>query len=700
MKLFKSSTIFFVLTISLLSLQGNVFAQKESKLRDEYIFSQPENPMHIRPYSTTLYVSGTHGVYTLRGDEILNIGNKNSILDFEVSPIGNTFAIVDKTNKNGKTKGFIYSSQTNDRKEYTFDVKVYGNPTSVVYSSDSRSIIFATEKGVYIFDTKKFKPSGEIKGIGFTPSKMFMSPNGMMLVAVDGQNATICNFETKKVRKNIDAEVNISDISFSPNSKLMAILTTDGLLSIYDTRTLEVRTMIDDLGDGIACDFNDSGKYIAVITSPSEIELINIVRTSDRHTYSVDDINMTDLSFLSDSNSNPLLSFTAPFAIKAKRIFDMEPYYSQLISESVDTKMNEWLKMQPGESMEEYQNRVNEGSVAKQRRLFEDAISTELAGDLLSMSEISLGNYDRNNGVLAIEFSNLPTILLPVAESDLGAFTSANDLVIDEVQYGILPDDSFELIYAKFLNKNDNKTYVYDNLDRKPMEMMNSDANFVSLDIIRQQQMEEIALQELRQKIVDEAKHNNIISDHTTISLDSRVIPDYDGDGNKILTYIVNVTYQVDPEFSVVEDFAPGKYHVDESGAASSMLKIVKEAFEGEMKQYLKPGKKLKINLLGSADASPILRGIPYDGSYGNFENEPVSIDGVLTPITVTPQTGIKTNPQLALLRASGVKDYITKNVNIPNDMNVEYNYSVAVSKDKGGEYRRITAEFIFPDAF
>ncbi len=700
MKKFKLSLTRVFLGLFLITLPTSVFAQRESTLREEYSFQQPSTPIRIRPYSTALYVSGLKDVNTMRGDNLITLNKNKIIVDFEISPLGNSFAIIEKSIKNNSTKASIYSTIDTDKKSHSFDIKEYGNPKSIIYSPNARNIILSTDKGIFIFETNKFKLIDKITDLNFTPDNMYMSPNGFFLVGVKGSKATIYNYETKKIRKTIDTEVNISDIDFSPNSSLMAVLTTDGLLSIYDTRTLEVRTMIDDLGEGLACDFNANGKYIAVETSPSEIELINVVRTSDRKTYDLPIEGSQDISFLSDSNSNTILAYTAPFALKAKRIFDLEPYYTQLVSETVEMKMNEWLKMQPGESMEDYQKRVNDVSVAKQRRLFEDSISTELAGDLISMSEISLGNYDRNNGVLAVEFSNLPTILLPVAESDLGAFTSAKDLSVQEAQYGLLPDDSFELIYAKFLNRNDNKTYIYDNIDRKPMEMITSDANFVSLDVIRQQQMEEIALQELKRKIVEEAKHNNVISDHTNISLDSRVVPEFDADGNKILTYIMKITYQVEPEFSAIEDFAPGKYHVEESGAASSMMKIVKEALDGEMKQYLKPGKKLKINLYGSADASPILRGIPYDGSYGDFENEPVMIDGVLTPISVTKQTGIKTNPQLALLRASGVKEFINKNVSIPADMNVDYNYSVAVSKDKGGEYRRITAEFIFPDAF
>ena len=686
--------------LSVIMSAPTAYALRETTMEKEYTFPHTENPLHIETYSTAIYTSGSQSVNTTMGHILADIGSKNSIIDFEVSPAGNTFAIIKKNLKKGDRQAQIYSLSQEKSVLHNFETSKYGMPTSLCFSPDARLIYLATDTGIYIFETRKYKLIGRIDAVGITPDKMAVSPNSYYLALIKDKDIVVYNLENKNIRKRIDAEVKVNDLVFSGNSELMAVLTSDGLLSIYDTRTFDVRTMIDDLGEGIACSFNDNGKYIAIAVNPEEIEVINLMRTSDRKEYRLPQTGMTDLTFLNDAGNNTLLAYSADHSVNARRMHDLEPFYSRLVSESVEGKINDWLKMQPGETMEDYQNRVNESTLASQRRLFEDEISTQLAGDMMAMSEISLGNYDRTNGLLAVEFTNLPAILLPVAETDLASFSSGADLVVEEAQYGLLPDDSFELIYARFLNKNDNKTYIYDNIDRRPMEMMTSDADFVSLDILRQQQMEEIALQEIKTKVMEDAKHNNVISDHTNIAIDSRVQPDYDAEGNRILNYIVRVEYDVEPGFSATEDFGPGKYHVSESGAASSMLKIVKEAFEGDMKQYLKPGKRLKITLSGTADATPILRGISYDGSYGNFEEEPIRVDGVLAPLTVTTKTGITTNPQLALLRAAGVRDFLQKNLQLPEGMNAEYEFIVGVSQDKGSEHRRISAEFLFPDAF
>lgn len=229
---------------------------------------------------------------------------------------------------------------------------------------------------------------------------------------------------------------------------------------------------------------------------------------------------------------------------------------------------------------------------------------------------------------------------------------------------------------------------------------MKNDANVVSLEILQQQQMEELRLQELRNKVIEEAQHNDLITNHTNIAVDSRIVPDYNANGQRILNYEVNFTYQVEPEFSASEDFPPGKYLVDESGAASAMLQIVDQAFQGDFAQYLKDGKKLKIIISGTADATPIIRTIPYDGVYGEFEDEPIYENGDLTAVTVTKAGGVKENRQLAFLRAQGVKNHLQENLPALEKMNTDYTFKVDVAEDKGSEFRRITANFIFVDVF
>lgn len=293
----------------------------------------------------------------------------------------------------------------------------------------------------------------------------------------------------------------------------------------------------------------------------------------------------------------------------------------------------------------------------------------------------------------------MPSIFLPVPESDLAAFNGNSDLQFRNPKYGVMADDNFELIYAEVYNSTNGKTYIYNNIERAPLNFMADSDNVVSLELILQQQMEEQRLEEMRQRVIEEAKKRNVISDHTNITVDSRIEPDYDASGKKILNYHVNFSYEVDPGFTAVEDFAPGKYHAEQSGAASAMLSLVKEALEGDFAQYVAPGKKLNITLSGTADATPIVSRIPYDGSYGDIVEVPVYQNGKIMPMTLREKDLVTENEQLAFLRAYSVKNYLNDNIKALNDMNTNYRYDIDVAKDKGSEFRRITIEFNFIDA-
>ena len=659
-------------------------------------FTHQFSPEQLQRYSTTVYSASPISINTMRGDEITRL--RKLISTFSLSPLGNTCAIISK-DKKGNAEIAVNNTTEHDHRIFKMDIKKYGVPTAVTYSQNGRNLIVATSMGLQIFTGPKFNYSETINLLKFSPTEMMTSSNGYYLLAYDEHNVAVINLEDKNIRAEFNYEEKVTDAAFSDSSSELAVLTDEGLMYIYDTRNFALRTTVDDLGQGLGFTFNDNGKYVAVAVSPNEICLINLVKQSDRRTFNTSG-GMSDLLFIKDSMDNPILTYTGTNNIYAQRIYGMEPFYAKLISDEVDSRMADWLKMQPGESMDDYRLRVNDESRLNQRRLFEDEISTALAGDMLSMATMTLGSYDKARELLAVNFTNMPTILLPVSQQDIVSFHSGDDLTVSEAQYGILPDDSFELIYAKFHNRNDGKDYLYDNHNRVHMSFLEDDDNVVSLDILQQQQLEEMQLQEIKQQVVEEARHDNVISDHTQIGIDTSVVPDYDANGKKILNYLVKVNYSVDPEFSAVEDFAPGKYHKEESGAATAMANIVRQAFDGQLAQYLKDGKKLKVKLSGSADASPIIRGIPYDGSYGDFDNEPVYQNGQLAPLSVSRQSGIKTNEQLAFLRANGVKDYLEKNVEALKKMNRDYEVHVDVASGKGGEHRRITAEFLFIDAF
>ena len=130
------------------------------------------------------------------------------------------------------------------------------------------------------------------------------------------------------------------------------------------------------------------------------------------------------------------------------------------------------------------------------------------------------------------------------------------------------------------------------------------------------------------------------------------------------------------------------------------MLTIIKTAFDTEFAQYVKAGKKLKVKIRGTADATPINGTIAYDGKFGDYQMEPVYKNEELTNLTLTKATGITNNDQLAFARALGVRNHISNNIEALSQMDTEYDYYIEVANESGSQYRRISVEFVFVDAF
>ena len=62
----------------------------------------------------------------------------------------------------------------------------------------------------------------------------------------------------------------------------MAILTADGKLTTYDTRTFFILQSYDAMGTARYCYFHPEGKYIAIVTGDKRISILNLMDEKDR----------------------------------------------------------------------------------------------------------------------------------------------------------------------------------------------------------------------------------------------------------------------------------------------------------------------------------------------------------------------------------------------------------------------------------
>ena len=635
-------------------------------------------------------------MYTMRDIAITELRNIDRIA---FNPTGSSLAVL-----RPKKPIAIFSFRERNKKLFELKDKRKGlkeKPLmlAMCYGSDARNFIASNSLGeIIVYDTKAYLPQAYIK-CSAPATALALSSNNYFIASAVGKNIVIWNFQTKEQRTSIPMPATVKEVAFSTDASLLAATTDDNRLTIIDTKNWEKVDIFDKLGGKLTSpSFHPEGKYVSVVRDNKDIVIVNLKNSVVEQELSEAQPGVVGTRFFKNNqNSEVFLLSNRPYKMVFWDANGLNPFYGKIMSKEVDAKMNEWVKMMQGESMEDYAIRVNDESRLKQQQ----EVATELAGDRIAIDNPFIGDYDASSNMLNIGFKQLPSIALEVPAGEAEGFGDAKNLKFENAVYVLNDKDEFELAYVEVKNETTNKVYIYDNIGRTKLTALEADANFVPLEIMQQATREEVQLKEIKEQVVEEKKQDKLITDNTQINVKTEVVPGVDADGKKILNYKVGYQYEViNKEFSAKEDFPSGGYNIEKSNAAMSLMKIIKNAFEGDFSKYLAEGKQVKVIITGSADASPIRGRIAYDGRYGEFTDEPYYKDGNLDNITVTKSSGITQNEQLALLRAAGVHSYIEKNVTTLNNTKNDYEYHVEVAKERGGEFRKINVEFVIRDAF
>ena len=682
----------FASATTALSQTGQAAAQPQQPI----VYQLRQQPVGIDNYQSGFYYYNGKKAYTMRSFNMLSTGE---IMSLKVNPSGSSYAVL----THGKKQNSIVVYDLWKPNEQIATVKEKGfNPTAICYSANAKLLYAADADGtVHSFSIYKYKDSGSFN-IAAPASRMAVSSNGYFLATVGGSSVYIYNVDgfSHELRSTVKAAATVNDVAFSADSKWLAVLSADGKCSVYDTRTFAATHTFEALGSAQACFFHPAGKYLGVATGDSRVALLNLYNTDDRQYVDADEPGISYINFAKGTDGGVYLVYNTRSRIVFAPVFFLTPNRRELLRNELNDRMEEWARQMEGETMEEYNLRVNDETRAKQMQLFQTEIATEMAADMLSMSEVKIGNYNTDMNMLAIEFDKMPTIYLAVSPDQVTDFDNPADLRFANTQYFLNDKDEFELAYTEVFNTKTGKSYVFDNRERKSLDYLESDDNFVPLEQLKASRMEELRLEELRNSVMNEAKATNVITDHTKIDVNTKVVSTTDASGKKISNYEVNISYTVDEEYSAKDDFAPGRFRCNESAAAKAMLAVVKQALEGDLAKYVANGKQLNIHITGMADAIPFTKAIAYDGCYGEYDREPVYRDSELASITVTRTTGIADNDQLAFMRAMGVKDYMQTNIPSLAKMRTEWTSNTEVSKEKGSQYRRIGVKLTFVDAF
>lgn len=657
-----------------------------------YVYPQKMTPESLGDWSSNGYYSSGRRIYNIKAGVICELPGE--IHQFAVSPKGTSVASIYSVSKGsrlhvgdlwkvGKT---LYTSKS-DR-----------TPVAVCYSHDGSEIIVAEADGnVSFLNSSTFAAQGSFM-IGEKADAISLSHDSKLLAVASGSSIMVWELEYQALRFEMTYSAQVVSLEYSGTGNYLDVMTDDGCFFRYDAVTYVLETDIDALGLAYSFDIHSGDKYITAVTGNDRVVVVNTHNHSDRRYYEAEEGGVTDVRFIEDSNGETYLMYNTSASVILQRLDYLRPNYTLLLNEELESMMEDWMLRMPGETLDEYAERVSGENVSRQRKLYEEEIATRMADDLIMTSDVTLGNFNMETNTLALNVSSMPTFYLNVPSEQVGFFMDSENLEFSNAIYGVDKADNLELVYLDVYNKQTGETYSFDNRDRNDLSYMYAEETFVPIDLVLMSNMDEVKLEEIKENIVAQAKKTNTISNNTEISVTAGVVSHLDENGDKVIDYNIGFQYDVVASYSAREDFSPGQYNTNHSGAAKSMCAIIKTAFETEFAQYIQPGKKLVVTITGMADNLPIRGRISYDGIYGDFVDVPVGDGGQM--VTVTKKTGITDNVQLALLRAAGIEQYITSNIDQLNMMRVDYVYDVKLAEQVGGKYRRVIVEFKFVDVF
>ena len=163
---------------------------------------------------------------------------------------------------------------------------------------------------------------------------------------------------------------------------------------------------------------------------------------------------------------------------------------------------------------------------------------------------------------------------------------------------------------------------------------------------------------------------------------------------------IVSVAYETLVVADAADDYALGKYTIQNSNACMLMCNFLKNKLGKDLAEYLKEGAKVDVKITGATDGTPIRSKIAYNGEYGDFTDKPITLNGAPYNMTVTQKSGITTNGQLAFLRTQGVEDFLKTQVETLKHTENTFQSFAVENKEKGGGYRRVSVEMTIRGAF
>lgn len=224
----------------------------------------------------------------------------------------------------------------------------------------------------------------------------------------------------------------------------------------------------------------------------------------------------------------------------------------------------------------------------------------------------------------------------------------------------------------------------------------------------RENQLRELLWQKEMEKARSSLPASNKVSENTRIEVKPEVVMGVADDGSEEMNLQLSFSYATSvSQYAVktkvsnnTDDYPPGAYNAMSSNACMLTCNFIKKKTETELAQYFIPGNRVTIRITGETDGTPVASRIEYKGEYGDFYRKMVYLNGNISNITVTRQSGITSNGQLAFLRTQGVEEFMRTYMDALQATTNTYQICAVENEKKGKEYRRISIELTIHGAF
>lgn len=214
-------------------------------------------------------------------------------------------------------------------------------------------------------------------------------------------------------------------------------------------------------------------------------------------------------------------------------------------------------------------------------------------------------------------------------------------------------------------------------------------------------------LKQMLAEAIAALRANKQLTQNTQVDVNAEVMPEVKKDGaveyNMKVRYDVQVVSDYVKKMNIsqaTEDWPAGKYRLKDSQAALQTAGIIKKTVESKLEEYIAPGTKVTVKIIGGTDATPFRNAVAYDGSFGEIKDAECFVNGAFSYVSVNQEKGIDTNEQLAYLRTLDIKDFMSQHVGPFRVADMRYEHFAEIAKETGAQYRRVAVEITIHNAF